>query len=253
MCEIDRFMRLTNNVVEVVSFIVPRKTQATHFQADIFPPAPSGEPGLTASRWLSGASADIPTTSMKPAHLLEDAPVSSLSGSSGTVAAASSPGSPPLMSQPSLTSLPTAPASGGPPVHAGPMLLEVKGWFYTAFEPKYFSISANQTLYCFANKESAEAIFSVPLASILEIKIDPNNGKTNHSLSLFSTSPLLIVSPFLVSYLLAGSRFTLLLPATFHNLEAYNQADRDKWMRALSNNKAPPPAAAVQEVYIDIL
>jgi hypothetical protein len=171
-------------MVEVVSFIVPRKTQATHFQADIFPPAPSGESGLTAAKWLSGANADIPTTSMKPTHLVEDAPTSPPSTTSA------GPGGPPaLVSQPSLTSLPTAPASGGPPMHAGPMLLEVKGWFYTAFEPKFFSISANQILYCFANKESAEALFSVPLASIIEIKVDPNHGITRLCANLSHIPP----------------------------------------------------------------
>jgi hypothetical protein len=56
------------------------------------------------------------------------------------------------------------------------MLLEVKGWFLSAYEPKYFSVT-NQTLYCFASKDSAEAIFSVPASTIQETKVDPNHGK----------------------------------------------------------------------------
>lgn len=236
ICEIDRFLRLTNNVVEVVSFIVPRKTQATHFQSDIFPPAPSGEPGLTAARWLSGASAALPTISMKPAHLTEDA----TSPAPSPLVSPTAGSAPPTASlSPTLSAVPAP--FGNVPVHAGPMLLEVKGWFYTAYEPKYFSISANQTLYCFANKESAEAIFALPLNAITELKIDPNHG-TN-----FLCTPLLFLN-----CLISASRFIIynnVLPNSFHNVEAYNQADRDKWMRALSNNK-PTPASTVaaQEV-----
>lgn len=223
MCEIDRFLRLTNNTVETASFIVPRKTQATHFQVDIFPPAPSGEAGLTGARWLSGTSADFPTTSMKPLHLTEDAlPISPPSTTSHPPQTSSAGGVPPaLLSSPSLASLPVAPGSGGPPVLAGSMLLEVKGWFLTTYEPKYFSISANQVLYCFANKESAAALFSVPLASISEAKTDPNHA----------------------------SRFTIMVPTGWYNLEAYNQTERDKWMRTLTNTKAAPPAAAAQELH----
>jgi Type of WD40 repeat len=241
MCEIDRFLRLTNNVVEVVSFIVPRKTQATHFQADIFPPAPSGQPGLSAASWLSGSSAPLLTVSMKPAHLPEDAPSSAPSTPSGQLSPTANNTPPSLSLSPTLSSTPAAaPFQGsgaGVPTHAGPMLLEVKGWFYTGYEPKFFSISANQILYCFANKESAEALFSVPLSTITELRVDPNHCTLPHHHSVI-----------LFTHTFTASRFSIVLAGGFHNLEAYNQADREKWLRALSNNKAPPPPATVQEV-----
>lgn len=237
MCEIDRFLRLTNNVVEVVSFIVPRKTQATHFQADIFPPAPSGQPGLSAAKWLSGASAVLPTISMKPANLPDDAPSPAPSPSLSPTA-----GSTPVSGSLSPTIAPI-PAPFSAPAHAGPMLLEVKGWFYTAYEPKFFSISANQTLYCFANKDSAEALFALPLSGITELKIDPNHGMYQ-----FSTKQ---TCHLLSDYL--ASRFVIynnMLPNSFHMVEAYNQTERDKWMRALVNTKTAAPTPAAAEVTI---
>lgn len=210
MCEIDRFLRLTNNVVEVVSFIVPRKTQATHFQADIFPPAPSGEPALSSEKWLAGACKPLPTVSMKPAHLPEDAPVSLASSSSSVPSTSSNPTSPVISP---VTSPIIAPNMA--PAHAGPMLLEVKGWFLTAYEPKYFSVT-NQTLYCFVNKDSAEAIFSVPVSTIQETKVDPNHA----------------------------SRFSVVSPTATYNVEAYNAADREKWLKALTIKQSASTSSA---------
>lgn len=214
MCEIDRFLRLTTNVVEVVSFIVPRKTQATYFQSDLFPPAPSGQPALSGAKWLAGQNAPLPTVSMKPAHLPEDAPVS-LPSSSASVPPSSNPTSPVVSPVSSPIMVPNT-----PPAHAGPLLLEVKGWFLSAYEPRYFSIM-NQNLYCFASKDSAAAVFTIPLATIVDIKTDPN----------------------------VGGRFTMVVQNAVYNLEAYNQADREKWMKALTSNKSTPTTTA-QEVHL---
>lgn len=50
--EIARAFKLSVNSVEPLSFIVPRKAEG--FQSDIFPPANSIEPALTAAEWLGG-------------------------------------------------------------------------------------------------------------------------------------------------------------------------------------------------------
>lgn len=50
--EIARAFKLTTDKVEPLGFVVPRK--ADSFQADIFPPAFSKEPSLSAADWLAG-------------------------------------------------------------------------------------------------------------------------------------------------------------------------------------------------------
>jgi coronin-1B/1C/6 len=55
-CEIARAYKLTgSNVIEPIAFIVPRK--ADGFQSDIFPPAPSYEPNMSANDFFSGKNA----------------------------------------------------------------------------------------------------------------------------------------------------------------------------------------------------
>ncbi|PFH48644.1 hypothetical protein AMATHDRAFT_64943 [Amanita thiersii Skay4041] len=51
-CEIARAYKVHGSVIEPIAFIVPRK--ADSFQSDIFPPAPSSEPSLTAAEFFSG-------------------------------------------------------------------------------------------------------------------------------------------------------------------------------------------------------
>ncbi|KAJ7715662.1 microtubule binding protein [Mycena maculata] len=51
-CEIARAYKIAQTGVEPIAFIVPRK--ADSFQADIFPPAPSAEPVLSAPEFFSG-------------------------------------------------------------------------------------------------------------------------------------------------------------------------------------------------------
>ncbi|KAI7850850.1 hypothetical protein BDC45DRAFT_517296 [Circinella umbellata] len=55
-CEIARAYKITTNLIEPISFKVPRKSDA--FQSDIFPPAIGDEPALTAEEWFSGKNAD---------------------------------------------------------------------------------------------------------------------------------------------------------------------------------------------------
>lgn len=56
-CEIARVYKLYSSTIEPIAFIVPRK--ADSFQADIFPPAPSLEPSLSASEFFNGKSAFV--------------------------------------------------------------------------------------------------------------------------------------------------------------------------------------------------
>lgn len=53
--EIARAYKLSNNVIQPISFICPRK--ADSFQADIFPPAPSAVPALSSQEFFSGKTA----------------------------------------------------------------------------------------------------------------------------------------------------------------------------------------------------
>ena len=65
-CEVARFLKLTNDSVEPISFIVPRKEQS--FQEDIFPDTYSGQPAQSAEDWLAGKTVAGPKKmSMDPA------------------------------------------------------------------------------------------------------------------------------------------------------------------------------------------
>lgn len=53
--EIARAYKLTNAMIQPISFICPRR--ADSFQADIFPPAPSSKPALTSQEFFAGKTA----------------------------------------------------------------------------------------------------------------------------------------------------------------------------------------------------
>ncbi|EGB11069.1 hypothetical protein AURANDRAFT_21801 [Aureococcus anophagefferens] len=67
-CETARCLKLTsqngNGIVEPLSFIVPRKSDA--FQDDIFPDTFSGHPSCTADEWLSGVTKTPLMMSLNP-------------------------------------------------------------------------------------------------------------------------------------------------------------------------------------------
>jgi len=65
-CEVMRYMKLTKNAVIPISFMVPRKTGAEIFQADIFPDCKAGLPSMTADEYLKGENKDPITMSMDP-------------------------------------------------------------------------------------------------------------------------------------------------------------------------------------------
>jgi len=62
-CEIAVALRLMKDMVQPVSFQVPRKSDM--FQADIYPDTYAGVPALSEDEWLSGKDKDPPLTSMK--------------------------------------------------------------------------------------------------------------------------------------------------------------------------------------------
>jgi coronin-1B/1C/6 len=63
-CEIARFMKLTVNSVEPVSFIVPRKSE--QFQEDLYPDSAGSIPSHTLTEWLGGSELPPILTSLNP-------------------------------------------------------------------------------------------------------------------------------------------------------------------------------------------
>ncbi|KAF9542036.1 Coronin-like protein crn1 [Mortierella hygrophila] len=55
-CEIARAYKVSNGIVEPISFTVPRKSDS--FQSDLFPDCVGDEPSLTADAWFGGETAD---------------------------------------------------------------------------------------------------------------------------------------------------------------------------------------------------
>lgn len=66
-CEVARFLKLTRNAIVPVSFVVPRKTGADIFQADIYPDTTAGVPSLSADEYLKGENKPPVMKSMDPA------------------------------------------------------------------------------------------------------------------------------------------------------------------------------------------
>lgn len=62
-CEIARAYKLTISAVEPIAFIVPRKSDS--FQSDIFPPAPSIEPSLSAGEFFTGKPISLKLVSLE--------------------------------------------------------------------------------------------------------------------------------------------------------------------------------------------
>jgi hypothetical protein len=63
-CEIMRFLRLTQNAVEPVSFTVPRK--GDHFQPDLYPDTFAGRASLKSAEWFAGKNAQPMLMSLNP-------------------------------------------------------------------------------------------------------------------------------------------------------------------------------------------
>lgn len=98
-CEVARFLKLTADSVEPISFIVPRKSEA--FQEDIFPDCYAGRASLSASEWFSGKNAAPVRMSLDPAR----------SGTFSTPAVSAGSGS--VAPKPVVASSTTTTAGGG--------------------------------------------------------------------------------------------------------------------------------------------
>ncbi|CAI2162158.1 12716_t:CDS:2 [Funneliformis geosporum] len=62
-CEIAKAYKVTSNCVEPISFVVPRRSDG--FQPDLFPPALSDEPALTADEFFEGKNANPKTIDLE--------------------------------------------------------------------------------------------------------------------------------------------------------------------------------------------
>ncbi|EKM50835.1 uncharacterized protein PHACADRAFT_264349 [Phanerochaete carnosa HHB-10118-sp] len=109
-CEIARAYKIAGNTVEPIAFIVPRKSDS--FQADIYPPAPSSEPALTAGEFFSGKIAPPKLVSLDTGAITTGAAPSAIP----TSAPAATPA-------PTRTSSAPAPAPESSPVVRTPLVL----------------------------------------------------------------------------------------------------------------------------------
>ncbi|KAI0730409.1 microtubule binding protein [Earliella scabrosa] len=105
-CEIARALKVAANSIEAIAFIVPRKSDS--FQSDIYPPAPSAEPALSAAEFFSGKTAPPKLVS------LEDGVVFAASATPGSVPAATP--------TPTKTTAAPPPAAAPAPAPAAPIV-----------------------------------------------------------------------------------------------------------------------------------
>ncbi|EAU90771.1 microtubule binding protein [Coprinopsis cinerea okayama7 len=108
-CEIARAYKVHGSSVEPIAFIVPRK--ADSFQSDIYPPAPSSEPSLSASEFFNGKNA--------PANYINLSDGSAASGPRSS-AAQSSVSSPVTATLPTRSFTASAPAPAAAPSPVAP-------------------------------------------------------------------------------------------------------------------------------------
>jgi len=69
-CEIARFVKVTPDKLEPISFNVPRKSDI--FQDDIYPDTFSGESSLSSADWVSGKNAKPKTISLKGGFVVKE-------------------------------------------------------------------------------------------------------------------------------------------------------------------------------------
>ncbi|EGC37711.1 hypothetical protein DICPUDRAFT_46298 [Dictyostelium purpureum] len=166
LCEIDRFLRLTNNCVEMVSFIVPRKSQL--FQEDIFPPSPSGDPTTDCSLWFQDKNLKVipHTTSMKPEGATSIYDVSEEEGGKSK-------------QKDKLEQLQSNTLNNKETfITEGIVKQDIEGWLFNTYEPRYLKIVKDK-IYCFLNEDSAQANWEVAINNIKYVDIyqDPNSGE----------------------------------------------------------------------------
>jgi len=115
-CEIARAYKVSGTTVEPIAFVVPRRAEG--FQSDIFPPAPSAEPALSAGEFFSGKTAapklvNLDTGAISAGATPAPVPTRTSSVPASAPAAAPAPAPAPVKT----ASLPTpTPAPASPPV-----------------------------------------------------------------------------------------------------------------------------------------
>eukprot|EP01132_Coremiostelium_polycephalum_P008291 gene8291-10187_t len=163
LCEVDRFLRLTSNWIEMVSFIVPRKSQL--FQEDIFPAAPSGNPTTDCDLWFNDKTFKVipDTISLKPEGLLSIYEVSEEEGGKNK-------------QKDKLEQLASQLTTNETFLLEGEIKLEVEGWLFNTFQPRYLKIIKDK-IYCFLNEDAAQSIWETPVVEIKYVDIyDPNEA-----------------------------------------------------------------------------
>ncbi|KZT68697.1 DUF1900-domain-containing protein [Daedalea quercina L-15889] len=100
-CEIARAYKLSASSIEAIAFIVPRKSDS--FQSDIYPPAPSSEPALTAGEFFSGKAAPPNLVSLDSGAITTGAPPSAVPAPTRSASAPAPASAPVPVSLPSIS------------------------------------------------------------------------------------------------------------------------------------------------------
>ncbi|PSR72204.1 hypothetical protein PHLCEN_2v11911 [Hermanssonia centrifuga] len=120
-CEIARAYKIAGSSLEPIAFIVPRK--ADSFQSDIFPPAPSSEPSLSAGEFFSGKTAAPKYVSLENGAVFSGPPPSAATTpiaptptrTASAPAPQPEPVATPVYEKPKATSLATSPVASKAP------------------------------------------------------------------------------------------------------------------------------------------
>ncbi|KAM0754761.1 DUF1900-domain-containing protein [Meredithblackwellia eburnea MCA 4105] len=113
-CEIARAFKCVGSMVEPISFIVPRKSDA--FQSDIYPPALSDKAALTAEQWIGGKTAQPILVDLESGSHSASSPVAAKAYTPATPAPAPAPAAPSPAPTPVATPTVSAPKSEPEPV-----------------------------------------------------------------------------------------------------------------------------------------
>jgi len=73
VCEVGVCLRVMKDLIQPVSFQVPRKSEL--FQADLFPDTYAGRPVMTADEWVSGQNKPPLKRGMKPGSVLPESKI----------------------------------------------------------------------------------------------------------------------------------------------------------------------------------
>jgi coronin-1B/1C/6 len=112
-CEIARAYKVYGSSIEPIAFIVPRK--ADSFQSDIFPPAPSIEPSLSAAEFFNGKVAPLKLVNLADGSAVSGPRPSAIPTALSPLASASPPTPAPNTATRSYSASAPLPAAVPPP------------------------------------------------------------------------------------------------------------------------------------------